>query len=267
MYVQRSRGAFTLIELLVVIAIIAVLIGLLVPAVQEVRAAAARSQDSNNMAQIGKAIHNYHDQHKKLPSISIFFGILPYIEQDNVAKLASGANSKRIPIYESPLDENILLPSQNDGWGGTSYLAVTGGRNDTSGAFPTGGQKVALADIKDGTSNTVFVGPRPPSPNGFWGWWDLAYWDCAMAVGSTNRIYTDTNGSGSGTPCPTGPQQWGPGSFKNYCDTNHYWSPMQRGGYWLFGDGSVRFVSYSASAIMPALATRAGDEFVQMILE
>lgn len=135
----RRRG-LTLIELLVVIAIIAILIGLLVPAVQKVRETANRAQCANNLKQLGLAAHNYHDQHKHLPPGigytpvatnkvfgTYFFHLLPYLEQGNLfdSSLASApflppvgptvvyypgnkkVYSKRVAVFLCPSDPSV----------------------------------------------------------------------------------------------------------------------------------------------------------------
>ncbi len=112
--VSRARDGFTLIELLVVIAIIAILIALLVPAVQKVRESASRTQCQNNLKQMGLAIHNYFDVNKRLPPSRVgpqhatwFVVILPYMEQ---APLYNQWNLSATYYEQSPAVQNALVP-------------------------------------------------------------------------------------------------------------------------------------------------------------
>ena len=133
--IRRTRAGFTLIELLVVIAIIAVLVGLLLPAVQKVREAAARTQCVNNMKQLGLAFHNFHDVNNALPvegetqQVSFYTYLLPYIEQ-------SALYNQVWPAFQTALNTDT-------GWNNT-----TGGTNADSLYFAAASQPACLTAVK-----------------------------------------------------------------------------------------------------------------------
>ncbi len=268
---QGRRSGFTLIELLVVIAIIAILIALLVPAVQKVREAAARTQCQNNLKQMGLAMHSHHDTLKVLPSGGLSwtyppdyvavgtpavkeaqragwgFAILPYMEQTAVWKGGGKTTiaAAQIQAIGAPIP-NYFCPAR----GGPRVLAPTGAWYGPGGTYAhaqidyassnaenTGairyGRCLSLVHITDGTSNTFLLGESRKDTLGL-----------GSYMGDDNEGYTSgwdhdvirsTNSLPGVDARGTG---WGELRFG---------SAHTAGCFFLFCDGSVRMVNYSVN--------------------
>jgi prepilin-type processing-associated H-X9-DG protein len=280
-------------ELLVVIAIIGVLIALILPAVQKVRAASLRIECLNHLKQIGLAAHQYHNTAGSFPAgmrsqngkdpyrlLSWLAQLLPYIEQDNLWQATVQAYRQTTNPFQNPPHVGLatVIPtfgcptdgrSFQTGIGQvdkfpvafTSYLGVEGKDVKTLDGVLFRDSHTRIADITDGTSQTLLAGERPPSTNNQYGWWYAGAGqnftgsaDMILGVEEQN-ILPITSGS-----CPPGTYTFEPGSITNQCDMFHFWSLHPGGANFLFADGSVHFLSYSVAPILPALGSRAGGE-------
>lgn len=293
---SRIPASYTLIELLVALAIIAVALALLLPAVQRVRDAGSRVQCANNLRQIGLALHAYHDTAHVFPPgtrtppdpfayMAWSARLLPYLEQQSVWEEAQRnyraqplfvtsppeytphSTLLRVqPVFICPADGRRTGRVEPEGFdaGFTHYLGISG----TTGVRKEGilylDSRVSMREVTDGTSNTLLVGERPPSPDSHFGWWYAGTGqfgdgsaDCILGVRDYRVTFL--------TPtCRAGPYEFGSGTSSNPCDIFHYWSRHVGGAHFLFVDGSVHFLPYTAAPLMPPLASRAGGESIEL---
>jgi prepilin-type N-terminal cleavage/methylation domain-containing protein/prepilin-type processing-associated H-X9-DG protein len=254
---HRARSAFTLIELLVVIAIIAILIGLLVPAVQKVRAAAARTQCSNNLKQIGLAMHMYQDSHKKLPAgwvtslknqpnpgWSWATIIMPFVEQQalytaiNPDLATPGAPpavnatlQSPIPVYQCPSDNSLTINSHFGSYGKNNYVCNRWVLGPDINSHPAA---YSIQGIPDGSSNTIMAGER-----------DMVFNVAAVYLRHSNSSCSFEGRVGRGlSPQPPAGTTWNTGNDERLA----YSSQHDGGCNFVFADGSVHFITSGVDA-------------------
>ncbi|MFO0807701.1 MAG: DUF1559 domain-containing protein [Gemmataceae bacterium] len=200
---ETTTPRFTLIELLVAMAVIAVLLGLLLAAIQRVRESASRLRCANNLKQIGLALQNYHAARGTFPpgivtgksagepyaGMTWLVRLLPHLEQESLWNATVAAYRQSLNPYRDPPHVGLATPMAlfscpSDGRAEfaqdthddyrvalTNYLGVNGTEGEARDGVLLPDRTVPLTEVTDGTSNTLAVGERPPSPDFWYGWW------------------------------------------------------------------------------------------------
>ena len=287
-----SRSGFTIIELLTVIAICAVLLALLLPAIQQVRERARILQCQNNIRNLGQACHVFHETYGYFPRNTIrprgttpvdgeprgnlwnwhsgtyetwLREIVAFVEQPGVRV------QDAVPIFGCPADPRGVGYRVPD-YGFTWYVGVysnpaalnNGVIIDDSNLDSK--STVSVLSVTDGTSNTIMIAERPPSADGQFGWWDSRCCTedtISTIVGNRKPFSSGVNGG-----CPN-PSYYGTGQYFDRCAFNRIWSCHRDAGNFCMTDGSVKRLAYHVaqeitgnSTVMEALSSRSGAEII-----
>ena len=305
-----SRLGLSLLELLIAVSVCSLMLALLLPAIQKVRASAARMSCQSNIRQICIAVHNYESSRGEIPpafrkrNVGVTepylqwpFLIAAYLDLDTNRRMADeDFRSSADPFQPSahrgmgqplkpficPSDPRVAVPwdvsfryslaqprpfQMTQRIALNSYLGSAGKQSKQRDGVIVAEGGVTLVGITDGTSNTLAFGERPPPTNLLHGWLYVGW-----GVGGFGRL-DSVIGVADPNPFRRGSAEvsCGPGPFpyrqpdlnaQPDCAVLQFWSLHTGGANFAFCDGSVRFLSYSANEILPALATRAGGEVV-----
>lgn len=290
-----QRVGFTVVELMVTLTVIAVLLGLILPAIQTSRRAASRISCTNRLRQIAIALQSHESTHRVLPpgmtsksdrstpGMSWMVALLPFLEQTQAWEDAMSAYSnvrspfrnpphiglsRAMAAFTCPDDERVSMPQSASALNGayiglTSYLGVSGTDLGTEDGALFYGTALRLADFTDGLSNTVIVGERPPTPDFNLGWWYSGMGQdgsgsADVILGMRERLGPEGSRL-TEIGCPDR-SRYSVGRISNPCDGLHFWSLHSGGSHFALSDGSVRQFPYDSGNTLELMATRAGGE-------